>query len=306
MDGLQRHARTLAAWSTLAALLLCGEGTVAQRQVTANAAFDVGILRVERFGNPGARSIVFVPAIFCGSWQWNGQINALSQTYDVLVVTLPGFDGRPPLQGDDLMQRAAQSLHVLLTSRRLNRPIVVGHSLGGTLAIYYAARFPNDMTGVVTVEGGYPIAPTQAARDDRVAKSTAPYEGITRGEVGTVIRKQTLVYTITSTADVDAVEPLAARSDPGAIVAWMRAALLLDLTPDLQKIRAPLTVIIPFDPDIDPYQGFQTKEAKVGAYVRWVSKVPNAKVILIAPSRHFVMFDQPVKFEQALETALSR
>lgn len=306
MDGLQTRVRMLAGWSTLAALLLCSEGTVTQRHVAASTTFDTGILHVERFGNPAARSVVFIPALFCGAWQWNAQFNSLSATYDVLVVTLPGFDGRPPIEGDDLMPRAARSLHVLLTTHRLNRPIVVGHSLGGTIAVYYAERFPRDMTGVVTVEGGYPIAPTQAARDAYVAKSTAAYEGIDRSAAGAVIRKQTLQYTITSKADVDAVEPLAARSDPRAIVAWMRAALTLNLTPDLQNIRAPLTVIIPFDPGIDPYQGFQSEEAKLAAYVHWVAKVPNAKVILITPSRHFVMFDQPVKFEQDLETALSR
>ncbi|MGC2405579.1 MAG: alpha/beta hydrolase [Candidatus Cybelea sp.] len=306
IDGLRPRVRALAAWCTLAALLLCGEGTVAQRHVTANAAFDVGILRVERFGNPAARSIVFIPAMFCGAWQWNAQIDALSPTYDVLVVTLPGFDGRPAIEGEDLMQRAAQSLHVLLTTHRLNRPIVVGHSLGGTISIYYAERFPHDMTGVVTVEGGYPIAPTQTARDAYVAKSTAAYKGIDRSAVGAVIRKQTLQYTITSKADVDAVEPLAARSDPGAIIAWMRSALTLDLTPELQRIRVPLTVIIPFDSDIDPYQGFQSKAAKLAAYVRWVAKVPEPKVVLVTPSRHFVMFDQPVTFQQDLETALLR
>jgi pimeloyl-ACP methyl ester carboxylesterase len=162
------------------------------------------------------------------------------------------------------------------------------------------------MTGVVTVEGGYPIAATQTAREAYVAKSTAAYEGIDRSAVGAVIRKQTLQYTITSKADVDTVEPLAARSDPGAIIAWMRAALTLDPTPDLRHIRVPLTVMIPFDPDIDPYQGFQSKEAKLAASVRWVAAVPNAKVILITPSRHFVMFDQPVTFQQDLETALLR
>jgi pimeloyl-ACP methyl ester carboxylesterase len=306
MDELQPRVRALTAWSTLAALLLCGEGAVAQRHETAYATFDAGVLRVERFGNPAARSIVFIPALFCGSWQWNAQINSLAPTYDILVVTLPGFDGRPPVEGDDLMQRAAQSLHVLLTTHRLNRPIVVGHSLGGTISVYYAEHFPHDMTGVVTVEGGYPLATTQAARDAYVAKSTAAYEGIDRRAVGEVIRKQTLQYTITSKTDVDEVEPLAARTDPSAVRAWMRAALTLDLTPELQRVRVPLTVIIPFDPDIDPYQGFQSAEAKLAAYARWVAKVPNAKVILITPSRHFVMFDQPVNFEQDLETALSR
>ena len=52
--------------------------SVAERHVAPSATFDSGILHVERFGETGRRAIVFVPALFCGSWQWNAQIDALS------------------------------------------------------------------------------------------------------------------------------------------------------------------------------------------------------------------------------------
>ena len=279
---------------------------MARRAVEPNATFDSGILRVERFGNPKARSIIFVPALFCGSWQWNAQINALSPQYDVLVVTLPGFDGRPMIAGDDLMARAARSLHVLIVQNELRRPILVGHSVGGTLSVYFAEHYPRDITGLVTVEGGYPAGSTQKERDASVAKSVAPYRNLPQSEVGGVIRKETLQYTITSKADVNAVEARAARSDPAAIIAWMQAALTLDLTPNVAKIVVPFTVIIPFDPTIDPYQGFATEAQKRAAYVRWAAHAPNSEVIVIANSRHFVMFDQPQKFEDALDQALSK
>lgn len=167
---------------------------------------------------------------------------------------------------DDLMQRAANSLHTLIATRALNRPILVGHSLGGTLAVYFAESYPSDATSLVSVEGGYPIAPTQAERDAQVARSIAPYNGVAPGDVGPVIVQNTLQYTITSKADVATMEALAAKSDPSAIIAWMRAALSLDLTPDLAKIAVPFTVIIPFDPQIDPSVGFKTADAKHAAY----------------------------------------
>jgi pimeloyl-ACP methyl ester carboxylesterase len=283
---------------------LRAQASVAVRTVTPTSTFDAGILHVERFGTPGARSVVLIPALFCGSWEWNAQIAALSPKYDVLAVTLPGFDGRPMVGGDDLMARAAKSLHVLITGYHLRRPIVVGHSLGGTLAVYFGEHYPSDATAVVTVEGGYPVAATQAARDARVARSVAPYQGVSQSEVGAVIKRTTLQYTITKPADVDAVEKLAARSDPAAIVAWMRAALTLDLTSGLSSIAVPFTVIIPFDPTIDPYQGFKTEQQKRDAYVAWASHARDSKVVVIAPSRHFVMFDRPTQFEEALEAAI--
>jgi pimeloyl-ACP methyl ester carboxylesterase len=296
----------LTALVLLSSLSLRSEASVAQRHVTASSAFDIGILHVERFGRSDRRSIVFIPALFCGSWEWNAQIDTLSNDYDVIVVTLPGFDGRRMVAGADLMERAAESLHLLIVTHRLIRPIVVGHSLGGTLAIFFAERYPHDLTNLVTVEGGYPVAPTQALRDARVAKSIQPYEGLAQAQLEPVLRETQLQYTITSKDDVDTVAPLAARSDPAAIVAWMRAALSLDLTPGLSPITVPFTLIVPFDSDIDPYQGFKSMQQKQATYVQWASHAPNSRVILIDHSRHFVMFDQPEKFAQALGAAIVR
>jgi pimeloyl-ACP methyl ester carboxylesterase len=288
-----------------AAPLCCG-AAVAERHVQPKITFYSGILQVERFGDPDRRAIVFIPALFCGSWQWNAQIDQLSKGYNVVVVTLPGFGGRPMVKGDALMARAAKSLHELIDTWHLRRPIVVGHSLGGTLAVYFAEHYPSDVTNLVTVEGGYPVAATQGARDAAARKSSTPYENLPQSEVGAVARKQTLQYTIAQKGDVDTVETLAARSKPGAIVAWLQAALTLDLTPGLKAITVPFTAIVPFDPNIDPYQGFKTAAQKQADYTRWAGNAPNAKVILITPSRHFVMFDQPERFERALEMAIAR
>jgi pimeloyl-ACP methyl ester carboxylesterase len=279
---------------------------VSERHVQPEGTSYSGILKVERFGNRDNRALVFIPALFCGSWQWNAQINKLSKEYNVVVVTLPGFGGRPMVEVDDLMARAAESLHELIAGRHLRRPVVVGHSLGGTLAVYFAEHYPGDLTNLVTVEGGYPVAPTQPARDAAVKKSTAPYEGLPQAQVGAVARKQTLQYTITQKSDVETVEILAARSKPAAIVAWLQAALSLDITPGLKRITVPFTAIVPFDPDTDPYKGFKTAAQKQDDYSHWVANAPDGQVVLIAPSRHFVMFDQPERFEQALETAISR
>ncbi len=196
-------------------------------------------------------------------------------------------------------------MHLLIVQHALQRPILVGHSLGGTLSVYFAEHYPRDITGLVAVEGGYPAAATQSERDASVAKSVAPYRNLPQSEVGPVIRKTTLQYTITSKADVDAVEARAARSDPAAIVAWMQAALSRDLTPGLAKIVVPFMVIIPFDPTIDPYQGFATEAQKRAAYARWAAHASDPEVIVISDSRHFVMFDQPQKFERVIAEAVS-
>ncbi|HEY1975263.1 MAG TPA: alpha/beta fold hydrolase [Candidatus Baltobacteraceae bacterium] len=285
----------------VAALLFAGVATPAPR-----ATFDVGITHVAEYGKPHARPLIFVPCLSCGPWIWDRQIAALAPKYDVFTLALPGFDGRPMVRGEDLMRRAVESIHTLITSRRLTNVTVIGHSLGGTITVMFAETYRSDAANIVTVEGGYPEAPTQKQRDAAVARSVAPYEKSSQAQLASALHDNMLQYTITRKADVAAMTALAGRSDPQAIVAWMRAALLLDLTPQLYKIDAPFTAIIPFDPVIDPYGTFKTPAAKLHAYQAWVAHTKRGKVILIQPSRHFVMIDRPREFEAALESAIAR
>lgn len=267
---------------------------------------SAGILGIEQTGKAAAQSIIFIPGLACGPWVWDAQIASLSPKYNVFVVTLPGFDGRKMVEGGDLMRRAVGSLHLLIVSRHLHRPIIVGHSLGGTLAVLFGETYPRDAGSIITVEGGFPVAPTQAQRNASVAQSIAPYEGIEQRQLAATLRKNMLQYTITRKADVDRAAQLAGRSEPAAIVAWMKAALSLDLTPRLANIQVPFTVIIPFDAHIDPYQGFKTESDKLATYRRWSAHARDSKVIVIEGARHFVMIDRPQEFELTLESAIAR
>ena len=258
------------------------------------------MLRVERFGAARGVPLIFIPALYCGSWQWNREIAALAPAHDIYAVTLPGFDGRPRDRGTDLMNRAASALSALVRTRRLHHPIVIGHSLGGTLAVLFAQQYPEEPGAIVAVEGGYPVAATQAQRDRIAAAASKPYYGVDEATFARALRTNQLQYVISSKSDVEAVSRYADRSDPTAVALWLRAALSLDLTPGLHDIRVPFTEIVPFSEAIDPYNGFATFRAKRSAYTAWLARAPHGHLIMIDDSRHFVMFDQPAVFDAVL------
>src|SRR6185437_8413171 len=259
---------------------LAARASVPGRTTPVAEAFGVGMMHVERFGTRGRQAVIFIPALFCGSWQWNREIDSLASRYDIYALTMPGFDGRPFAAAGDtappnLMQHAAADISRLIRDRHLAHPIVVGHSLGGTLAVLFGATYADEPGAIIAVEGGYPIASDAAKRAAAAEASAAPYDSATPATLASVLRARMLRYVITSPADVDSVAKYAALSDPAAIAAWMRAALTLDLTPRLHEIRAPLLEIVPFDTTIDPYQGFASHAAKAQAYIAWLAHAPN-------------------------------
>jgi pimeloyl-ACP methyl ester carboxylesterase len=274
------------------------------RPSQARESFTVGMMRVDHFGTAGRTPIIFIPALFCGASQWQRQIAELSDRYDIYALTLPGFDGRSRDSGSDLMNRAVADISTLITTRHLDHPIIVGHSLGGTLAILFASSHAEEARGIIAVEGGYPVAPTPEAREKSVIQSTAPYVGIAQAAFGDSLNEHMLRFVIRSKSDADSVALVAGRSDPAAVVDWMKAALLLDLTPRLSLISIPLKEIVPFDSTIDPYQGFATIDGKRSAYDAFLAHAPNGSLAMIDHSRHFVMIDQPSAFDHALYSAI--
>jgi pimeloyl-ACP methyl ester carboxylesterase len=108
---------------------------------------------------------------------------------------------------------------------------------------------------------------------------------------------------VTSKADVDAIAHLSAKSSPQATAQWVQTDMLLDLREQLSQITIPLLEIAPFDPQFDPEGSAKTPsaQAKQAYYASLLSGVASARVTVVQPSRHFIMYDQP----QQLHTVLT-
>jgi pimeloyl-ACP methyl ester carboxylesterase len=139
-------ARRLKGWLLAGGLLL-----------TAPAWAVAAGLKVESHGDHG-RPIILVPGLGGGAWVWQDTARALQDGHKVYVVTLPGFDGTPPPAGGNAMDQAEAALIALMRAWHLDKPVLVGHSLGGTLALKIASEHPQLLGGVVAVDG-LPVFP---------------------------------------------------------------------------------------------------------------------------------------------------
>ena len=103
----------------------------------------------------------------------------------------------------------------------------------------------------------------------------------------------------------DDITPLLLRSDREAVGAYVADALALDLRPGLSKITAPVLVVAPFY-QYDGAQDTMTAADKVAHYSGLVEGIPSVEVVPIAPSRHFLMIDQPLALAGILRRFLDR
>lgn len=85
-----------------------------------------------------------------GSWRyWYATIEALRDRFTVIAPDLPGMGASPPLVGEYSLERIVELLHQACESIGKGPACVVGHSLGGALAVELAARYPGSVRSLV-------------------------------------------------------------------------------------------------------------------------------------------------------------
>jgi pimeloyl-ACP methyl ester carboxylesterase len=265
--------------------------------------FDAGSLHVDVYGTPERRALIFIPGLTCGPWEWSGEIARLSPTYTIYALTLPGFDGHPAIK-PPLFQTVTGDFWTLLQTQSIVKPVLIGHSLGGTLAIMLAEQHSDRLGGVISVDG-LPIFPgmdrmTADQRAQAAAQMTAAMaQASTPEQFAAMEKTYVLPNLMTSPDDIAVVAPLTARSDIAATAAWTSEDIALDLRPQLTTVGAPLLVIAPYDAALEGKM-LPDAAAKRSYYEALLANDPAANVQMIEPARHFVMYDQPQKLHDAI------
>ncbi|HBB97143.1 MAG TPA: alpha/beta hydrolase [Blastocatellia bacterium] len=88
-----------------------------------------------------------------GSGQdWTRVLTPLAAHHRAIAFDRPGHGlSQRPKHGDTTVEVQARLLHDALKQLHIERPIVVGHSWGGALALVYAINYPGEVAGLVLV-----------------------------------------------------------------------------------------------------------------------------------------------------------
>jgi pimeloyl-ACP methyl ester carboxylesterase len=111
---------------------------------------QVGKLRIHYIEHPGAGTpIVLIHGLPGTAEDWE-DVTPLLAGHRTIAIDRPGFGyssgGYVPFD------RQLEAIHELLGKLDVARPILVGHSYGGTISLGYAERYPSDVSGLVLVD----------------------------------------------------------------------------------------------------------------------------------------------------------
>jgi pimeloyl-ACP methyl ester carboxylesterase len=131
-------------------------------------------LNVRQWSSEGP-AVVLVHGLSSNSHIWDAVAPRLTSRFRVVALDQRGH-GRSdkPEEGYDFDTIVAD-LHGLVAALGLRRPVFVGHSWGGNVVLQYAATHPDEVAGLVLVDGGFlELAGDPAMTWERVERELAP------------------------------------------------------------------------------------------------------------------------------------
>jgi len=242
--------------------------------------------------------VIFIPGLSSHRDVWAETADALDDRYTVHLVQLNGFGGFPAAGNAEgpVAAPVAEEIARYIAEQGLERPAVIGHSMGGTMGMMLAARHPNSVGKLMVVDMipwmgamfGPPGATAESVRpvadQVRAGMMAAPADqtSVAEATIATMIR--------TESARAQHVE-YSRLSDRATSANAFHELIVTDLRPELANITAPTTVlfVIPPSAPITPeqYEG----------YVRIsYANLPNARIVKVDDAWHFIMIDQRERF----------
>jgi pimeloyl-ACP methyl ester carboxylesterase len=107
------------------------------------------------YGKPDAPPMVLVHALFMDAQDWTKIVEAFSDRYRVYALNLRGH-GTSDWPGQYSFDVMAQDIVGFMTALKLDRPVLVGHSLGGIVSYFVAATHPDSVSALVLEEAPPP------------------------------------------------------------------------------------------------------------------------------------------------------
>lgn len=266
------------------------------RGKSADAAPPPKLFQEIRSGVKGAPSLLFIPGLTAPAAAWDGVRPAFETTHDVRTLHLAGMAGAPPQPWTgSYLEAHADAIAQRLDALGVREVSIVGHSLGGALAMMIAARSPQTVARIVVVDQVPFLAQWITAGQVQTqgqAQALAAHTAKTMQDAdwrqGFPGLEQRLAVETRDEAFRPQVRAYMLSSDQRTVAAAMGDLLATDLRQRLPLIRQPTLVLMSYDPSLIPVPPQMILSAARMQY----AGLPQGEIRLIENSRHWIMHDQ--------------
>lgn len=231
--------------------------------------------------------LLFVHGFPLSSAAWKHQIKVFQSSHRVIAPDLRGFGDSAATSGAVSMTQLADDLHALLQHLNPGSVVLIGHSMGGYVALAFARKFPDLLRGLVLVGTKAGADTPEAAEGRRKTAAQVDAQG-TQPVIDSMLPKFFSPST-RNPALADEVRGIMAAAKPAGVAgALLGMAERPDSTPYLPQVTVPTLVLTGADDQVIPPAESQ----------KLVEGIRGAQLHTISGAGHLVAMEQPEEFNR--------
>lgn len=234
--------------------------------------------------------ILLFPGFGCTGELWNETVAELSKTNECHVFTFAGFGEVAPIE-TPWFSKIKDDVLLYVKNNKIQKPTLLGHSLGGTLSYWLAATEPHLFKKVIAVDA---LPCSAALMIPNYTGENIPYDNpqskmmLQMDEASFhAMNAQTVGFMCKNKEKQKEIIAMMNLVDRKTYVYGYVDMLNLDLREEIAKIKIPVIILAATFPD---------KATVEKTYNAQFEKLPSVKIYYAENAAHFVMYDQPEWF----------
>ncbi|GAA0868273.1 alpha/beta hydrolase [Brevundimonas basaltis] len=292
-----------------ASLWVVGSGALTVRAEAApvpvvQGAFASDRLSVEVVGD--GPDVVLIPGLASSREVWRAEADRLQPTHRVHLVQLAGFAGAPWTHGDGpFVEPVVGDLARYIREAGLERPAVIGHSMGGLSALLLAQGHPGLVGKVMSVDSlpffSAMFGPQVTPESARPFAAQAAAGILSADEAGfRTHQAQGAIGLARDPATREAIVDWSMATDRRAMATAMSEVMTTDARPGLAAMTTPVWAVYASDAD-----GGAPAAMADAVWGREYAALPGVRLIRVDDARHFIMADRPERFAELVDQFLA-
>jgi pimeloyl-ACP methyl ester carboxylesterase len=236
----------------------------------------------------GPKTVILVHGWTCDETTWESQVPALSKNYRVITLDLPGHGkSGSPKDGKLSMDLFARAVEAVRHKAKVDRVVLVGHSMGTPVIVQYARLYPRHTAALVFVDGlvalrqnpgGSMLSAEQFAGADGLKTRESMVRGMFSSATTQEMQKHILSMTL------------------GAPAATAAGAMKAVMDPAIWK----------GDVFTQPVLGIYADKSMLADREYMKTHFPNLDYAEIPGTGHFLMLEKPEEFNRLLTGFLEK
>lgn len=261
------------------------------------SAFSQSAIHVEKSGKGSA--VIFLPGFTTPGSIWNETIKNLDLPTQNHVVSYAGFNGLEPI-ATPWYEQLKNELVSYVKTEKLSNVTIIGHSMGGNLAIDIAAELPDQISGLILVES---IPCMRELMMPGVPASSLQYDSPQNNQMLEMtdedfkqMATNMAQYMTFDQSKIELLSEWSIKADRKTYVYGYTDLLKLDLRNKLSGITSKTLILGASFPD---------KNVVLANYEKQYANLAAKEILISDQSKHFIMFDDPKWFYENVNSFLN-